>query len=210
MPPSLLHWKYQHHHLLNLSLLWGDPRWLNRQLLSWFSHVQCQQLLTGVPDIWHKHLNKSYRTWISTVTCEAAFNNCLSNRLLQQKTLPRPWAPSKFGILSQCNLLLWVVGSHSSLGLTQLLFPCLLHLGCGSKICRHSQPTPVFETIAGETLGELKGRVFCCRSSPQMETAQQVREYGEPDTDGYVPINLLAWANTSIICVGAIYTTLTL
>lgn len=43
-----------------------------------------------------------------------------------------------------------------------------------------------------------------------METAQQDWERGQPDTDGYVLINLLAWANTSIICVGAIYAPLTL
>lgn len=48
-----------------------------------------------------------------------------------------------------------------------------------------------FETIAGETLGKLKGRVLL-QEQPTVETAQQDSEHGQADTDGYVLINLLA------------------
>lgn len=68
------------------------------------------------------------------------------------------------------------------------------------------------ETKAGETLREFKGRVeFCCRNNPQMETAWLDGERVLPaSTDGCTLINPLAWANSSIIYIGAIYTSLTL
>lgn len=146
-PPRLLPWKWvQHHHLLESpSLLWGDPTWLNRQLLSWFSHIQGQQLLTGVPDIWHKYLNKSYRTRIPTVTREAAFNNHLHNRqgLLQQKTLSRAWAPSLEDALSEQFTPL-----RGRCPLQARLGPAALSLPTAPRLCfQEMQAQPTYSSI---------------------------------------------------------------
>lgn len=108
-------------------------------------------------------------------------------------------------------------GSRSRFGLVRLPFHHLLHLTSTSLRMQAWQHVPVlctlklnlhsFETKAGETLREFKGRAeLHCRNKPQMETAPQDGERVLPATDGCTLINPLAWANTSIICIGVIYT----
>lgn len=112
-----------------------------------------------------------------------------------------------------------VVGSHSSFGLDQLPFHCLLHLTSTSSRCRHGsslQRWTLYNWIYRllktklERLLENSKEELCCRNNPQMETVWLDGEHVLPATDGHTLINPFAWANTCIICIGAIYTSLTL